>query len=195
MKGPACGRGVCVVWAAWVCVCVCVACACGCRGRDRGRETQPGKGQQSVCGGGGRGGGGVCGAGVAGRGVRVCVCAPARACGHACGVWAETEAERHSQAKYNAVCVCVWKSQRITVDVGHSHCLRWPGQSRCPYSSFPSCPLWKEATACSPGLRRGSHGPPPPLGSSSTNYFEIGMGSLKGRLVFSCTCILSITCI
>ena len=23
VKGPACGRGVCVVWAAWVCVCVC----------------------------------------------------------------------------------------------------------------------------------------------------------------------------
>ena len=28
-------------------------------------------------------------------------------CGYACGVWAETEAERHSQAKDNAVCVCV----------------------------------------------------------------------------------------
>ena len=35
----------------------------------------------------------------------MCVCARARACGHACGVWAE--AERHSQAKDNAVCVCV----------------------------------------------------------------------------------------
>ena len=33
----------------------------------------------------------------------VCVCARARACGHACGVWAE--AERHIQAKDNAVCV------------------------------------------------------------------------------------------
>ena len=58
VKGPACGRGVCV----W---CgrhggVCVACTCGCRGRDRGRETQPGKGQQSVCGGAGGGAGEVC---------------------------------------------------------------------------------------------------------------------------------------
>ena len=50
--------------------------------------------------------------GVAGRGVRVCVCVRARVrvgmhvvCGHACGVWAE--AERHIQAKDNAVCVCV----------------------------------------------------------------------------------------
>ena len=59
-----------------------------------------------------RWGGGVCGVGVAGRGVRVCVCVRARVrvgmhvvCGHACGVWAE--AERHIQAKDNAVCVCV----------------------------------------------------------------------------------------
>ena len=57
-----------------------------------------------------RWGGGVCGVGVAGRGVRVCVCVRARVrvgmhvvCGHACGVWAE--AERHIQAKDNAVCV------------------------------------------------------------------------------------------
>ena len=27
-------------------------------------------------------------------------------CGVLCGVWAEPEAERHSQAKDNAVCVC-----------------------------------------------------------------------------------------
>ena len=38
--------------------------------------------------------------GGAGRDVSVCVWACM------CGVWAETEAERHSQAKDNAVCVC-----------------------------------------------------------------------------------------
>ena len=75
-------------------------------GRDRGRERQPGKGQRSVC-------VGVwvwcegpcvwagCVCGVGGMGVCMCVWrAPV-------GAGAETEAERHSQAKDNKVCVRV----------------------------------------------------------------------------------------
>ena len=65
-------------------VCVCVCCVAAVQGRAR------------VC----VGGGGVVWGGGAGRDVSVC----GWAC--MCGVWAETEAERHSQAKDNAVCVC-----------------------------------------------------------------------------------------
>src|SRR5574340_985472 len=86
--------------------CVRVASACGCGGRDRGRETQPGKGQRSVCvGGAGRGWWGwvVCGRCegpcVCVGGMGVCVWRPP------VGAGAETEAERHSQAKDNKVCV------------------------------------------------------------------------------------------
>ena len=65
-------------------VCVCVCCVAAVQGRAR------------VC----VGGGGVVWGGGAGRDVSVC----GWAC--MCGVWAEPEAERHSQAKDNAVCVC-----------------------------------------------------------------------------------------
>ena len=65
-------------------VCVCVCCVAAVQGRAR------------VC----VWGGGVVWGGGAGRDVSVC----GWAC--MCGVWAETEAERHSQAKDNAVCVC-----------------------------------------------------------------------------------------
>ena len=101
--------------------CVRVACACGCGSGGAGSETEAKRHSQAkdnkVCVGvGGPGGGGVCVCGqVGGRCVwcggggagceSVCVCARARVCGHACGVWAE--AERHIQAKDNAVCVCV----------------------------------------------------------------------------------------
>ena len=125
-SSPAC------VWAGCVCgvggmgVCVWrapVDAGLGGRGqRQRPRDTARQRTTKCVWGWGGRGGevcvcvarwgGGVCGVGVAGRGVRVCVCVRARVrvgmhvvCGHACGVWAE--AERHIQAKDNAVCVCV----------------------------------------------------------------------------------------
>ena len=65
-------------------MCVCVCCVAAVQGRAR------------VC----VWGGGVVWGGGAGRDVSVC----GWAC--MCGVWAETEAERHSQAKDNAVCVC-----------------------------------------------------------------------------------------
>ena len=66
-------------------MCVCVCCVAAVQGRAR------------VC----VWGGGVVWGGGAGRDVSVC----GWAC--MCGVWAETEAERHSQAKDNALCVCM----------------------------------------------------------------------------------------
>ena len=118
-----------------------------CVGIDRGRASQPGKGERCVCVCvcvslcvclcvcllGGRGcvcvcvvwplcravracvwGGGVVWGGGAGRDVSVC----GWAC--MCGVWAETEAEGHSQAKDNAVCVCVGG---VCVFVGARRCV------------------------------------------------------------------------
>ena len=73
-------------------MCVCVLC---------GRCEGPGA-PVCVCGGGG------CGAG---RDVSVC----GWAC--MCGVWAETEAEGHSQAKDNAVCVFVGARRCVVFSV------------------------------------------------------------------------------
>ena len=80
------------------------ACGCGCEGggqRHRLRDTARQRTTQCVC---------VCVYTCAHRvgGVwPVCGLWGQGVCGYACGVWAETEAERHSQAKDNAVCVCM----------------------------------------------------------------------------------------
>ena len=81
------------------------ACGCGCEGggqRHRLRDTARQRTTQCVC---------VCVYTCAHRvgGVwPVCGLWGQGVCGYACGVWAETEAERHSQAKDNTVCVCVY---------------------------------------------------------------------------------------
>ena len=58
-----------------------------------------------------------------GRGGTGCVCVWGGAC--MCGVWAETEAERHSQAKDNAVCVCVCAC--VCARTRAHMCLVWAG--------------------------------------------------------------------
>ena len=81
------------------------ACGCGCEGRravtQAERHSQAKDNAVCVC---------VCVYTCAHRvgGVwPVCGLWGQGVCGYACGVWAETEAERHSQAKDNAVCVCM----------------------------------------------------------------------------------------
>ena len=85
---------VCVCVSLCVCLCVCLlggrGCVCVCVVWPLCRAVR-------AC----VWGGGVVWGGGAGRDVSVC----GWAC--MCGVWAETEAERHSQAKDNALCVCM----------------------------------------------------------------------------------------
>ena len=49
VKGPACGRGVCVVWAAWVCVCVCGVRLWVQGQRQRPRDTARQRTTKCVC--------------------------------------------------------------------------------------------------------------------------------------------------
>ena len=86
---------MCVCVCVFLCVCLCV-CLLGGRGCVCVCVVWPLCRAVRAC----VWGGGVVWGGGAGRDVSVC----GWAC--MCGVWAEPEAERHSQAKDNAVCVC-----------------------------------------------------------------------------------------